>query len=200
MSAPRETLALVGESGCGKSVTALSIMGLLPRAARDFARPRRRRRRRNDGGGRTRCAQSRARRSHRHDLPGADDVAQSGAARSALQIAEPLIRHRGIGPQGARASGARELLERVRHARPRAERLDAYPHQFSGGMRQRVMIAMALACEPKVLIADEPTTALDVTIQAQMLELIARTAGSAKAWRCCSSRTISAWSPRSPTA
>src|SRR5690606_8189971 len=86
------------------------------------------------------------------------------------QIMEPLRKHLGMSKKQARARAA-ELLDLVGIPRP-AERLDDYPHQFSGGMRQRVVIAIALSCDPKVLIADEPTTALDVTVQAQILELI----------------------------
>ncbi len=165
-----ETLCLVGESGCGKSITALAIMGLL-------ASPP------------ARVPQGRA------VLDGADLLAMDRRALADLrgnrlamifqepmtslnpafrigdQIAESVIRHKGTSPAEARRS-ALEMLRKVRI--PGAEkRLDAYPHQLSGGMRQRVMIAMALVNAPDLLIADEPTTALDVTIQAQILALIA---------------------------
>jgi oligopeptide/dipeptide ABC transporter ATP-binding protein len=164
----RETLALVGESGCGKSLTALSIMGLLPQPARVshgrvFV----------DGVDMT-AADEATRQSLRGDRIGMifqePMTSLNPLLPIGLQIAEPLIHHRGLKRRAA-LDRARELLELVR-VPAAAERLNAYPHQFSGGMRQRVMIAIALACGPKVLIADEPTTALDVTIQAQVLALI----------------------------
>jgi peptide/nickel transport system permease protein len=166
---PGETVGLVGESGCGKTITALGIMGLLPaRVARVS--------------------------SGEVLLTGRDLVAMSTAARRALQgdeiamifqepmtslnpafsvgeqIAELVRTHRGASRRAAWARAV-EMLDRV-GIPDAARRAKEYPHRFSGGMRQRVMIAMALACDPQVLIADEPTTALDVTVQAQILELL----------------------------
>ena len=110
------------------------------------------------------------------------------------QIVEPLRAHLGLSQGARRGSGRRSCSALVGIPDP-ARRLDDYPHQFSGGMRQRVMIAMALACDPKVLIADEPTTALDVTIQAQILELMRELRAQARDGGSSGSRTTSAWSP-----
>ena len=163
------TLGIVGESGCGKSVTALSIMGLVPTPPGRIA------------GGEIR-------------FEGRDLLALSSAAMRELrgdrismifqepmtslnpaftvgeQIVEGIIRHRRVDRAAAKALAV-DMLRRVRIPSPE-QRYDEYPHRLSGGMRQRVMIAMALACGPRLLIADEPTTALDVTIQAQILELM----------------------------
>jgi peptide/nickel transport system ATP-binding protein len=163
------TLGIVGESGCGKSVTALSIMGLVPQPPGLIA------------GGEIR-------------LEGTDLLKLSGEAMRELrgnrismifqepmtslnpvftvgeQIVEGILCHSPIGRDAA-TEQAIEMLRRVRIPSPE-RRFDDYPHRLSGGMRQRVMIAMALACKPKLLIADEPTTALDVTIQAQILDLM----------------------------
>ena len=166
-----ERLGLVGESGCGKSVTNLAIIRLLPKPAGRIERrlgPVRRRRPRDDGrGGRPRDPRPR----HRDDLPGPDDEPQPGAHGRGADDRDdrrPPEDDQGRGPRRAA-----ELLSMVGIPQPE-RRLKSFPHQFSGGMRQRVMIAMALALEPKLMIADEPTTALDVTIQAQVLELISR--------------------------
>ena len=166
--APGETLCLVGESGCGKSITSLALMGLLPSNGKIpsgeiifdgkslLGLPERERRK----------------------LRGADVAMIFQDPMSSLnpcytvgeQILETIQAHEG-GTRGSRRDRALELLRQVGIPAPE-ERLNAYPHQLSGGMSQRVMIAMAIACRPKLLIADEPTTALDVTIQAQILDLL----------------------------
>jgi oligopeptide/dipeptide ABC transporter ATP-binding protein len=166
----RETLALVGEAGCGKRLTALSVMGLLPAGVGRVTRGRIA----VDGIEMTGAsdAQVQAMRGDRIGMVFQEPMTSLNPVLPVgFQIAESLVEHRGMGSREARRR-ALELMELVRIPAA-AERLDAYPHQFSGGMRQRVMIAIALACAPKVLIADEPTTALDVTIQAQVLALLA---------------------------
>jgi oligopeptide/dipeptide ABC transporter ATP-binding protein len=166
----RETLALVGESGCGKSMTALSIMGLLPDRVASVTAGRIL----VDGVDMAAATQA-TRESMRGNRIGMIFQEPMTSLNPVLpigfQVGEALMQHQGLSRKAARAR-ALDLLERVR-VPSAAKRLDDYPHQFSGGMRQRVMIALALACQPKVLIADEPTTALDVTIQAQVLALIA---------------------------
>jgi oligopeptide/dipeptide ABC transporter ATP-binding protein len=163
------TLGIVGESGCGKSVTALSIMGLVPQPPGRIA------------GGEIRfegedllkapAARLRNLRGDQLSMIFQEPMSSLNPAFPAGdQVAEVLLRHRKLGKKEARHQ-AIEMLRRVRIPSPE-RRADEYPHQLSGGMRQRVMIAMALACNPKLLIADEPTTALDVTIQAQILELM----------------------------
>jgi peptide/nickel transport system ATP-binding protein len=168
--APQETVALVGESGCGKSLTALSVMGLLPPKAVRISGGR------IDVDGVEMTAASEktlaAMRGNRIGMIFQEPMTSLNPVLPiGLQISEALVHHRGLNKAEARQRAV-ELLELVR-VPAAAERLDAYPHQFSGGMRQRVMIAIALACHPRVLIADEPTTALDVTIQAQVLALLA---------------------------
>ena len=161
------TLGLIGESGCGKSMTAMAIMGLLPAGA----------------------LVSGSILLNGRELVGLPDDAMCALRGNRIgmvfqepmtalnplhtvgdQIAEPLRLHQRMGRREARAEALR-LLERVRLPQA-AQRLDAYPHQLSGGQRQRVTIAMALACGPDLLIADEPTTALDATIQGEILDLI----------------------------
>ncbi len=164
-----ETLAIVGESGCGKSVTAMSILRLIPEPPGRIAG---------------------AIRLEGRDLMTLDDRAMRGIRGNDIsmifqepmtslnpvlsigrQLGETLRLHQGLDQHAAQAR-ALDMLNLVGISEP-GRRLSEYPHQMSGGMRQRVMIAMALACNPKVLIADEPTTALDVTIQAQILDLMA---------------------------
>jgi oligopeptide transport system ATP-binding protein len=166
--APGETLGIVGESGCGKSVTSLALLGILPRAGR--------------------ITGGTAIFGERDLLKLSDDQLRRVRGREIAmifqdpmtslnpvltigrQIREPLQTHFDMDKSQANARAA-ELLEQV--GIPSAkQRIKDYPHQFSGGMRQRAMIAMALACEPKLLVADEPTTALDVTIQAQILNVL----------------------------
>jgi len=167
---PGETVGLVGESGCGKSMTALSIMRLLPRPNAAIAAGRIL----FDGSDLAALDEAAMRRIRgdriamifQEPMTSLNPVMTVGR-----QIAEALIEHRGADRRTAQA-GAVELLARVGIPSPAARARD-YPHRFSGGMRQRAMIAMAMACRPRLLIADEPTTALDVTIQAQILDLIA---------------------------
>jgi len=164
-----ETLAIIGESGCGKTLTALSLLRLEPTPPMHLV-----------GGEITVGTHDFAKLSEREmaSIRGKDIGMVFQEPMSSLnptmtigdQIEETLIEHLGLRGRRARER-ARELLELVKIPDP-ARQLDEYPHRLSGGMRQRVMIAMALACGPKVLIADEPTTALDVTIQAQILELL----------------------------
>ncbi len=162
-----QTLGLIGESGCGKSLTALAIMGLLPERAQVSGSIR--------FGGTELLGLSEARLCALRGARMAMIFQEPMTALNPLQpigkqIAESLRLHQGLDAAQARAC-ALQLLERVQLPRAR-ERLDAYPHQLSGGQRQRVMISIALACGPELLIADEPTTALDVTVQKEVLALI----------------------------
>ena len=166
--AQAETLCLVGESGCGKSLTALALMALLPSNARRSAR-------RLEFGGRDLLAADERQMS---DLRG-DRVAMifqepmtslNPAYTVGDQLEEVLRRHRKA-PRSQARERALNLLEKV-GITAAASRMSQYPHQLSGGLRQRVMIAMALMCGPDLIVADEPTTALDVTIQAQILHLL----------------------------
>jgi oligopeptide/dipeptide ABC transporter ATP-binding protein len=166
---PGEVLGIVGESGSGKSVTALSIMGLLPTPpgritggeilfqGEDLLKKSRTEMRKIRGGAISMIFQE--------PMTSLNPVFSIGD-----QVSEAIRWHENLGPAAAR-DRAIEMLTKVGIPSPQ-RRLDDYPHQLSGGMRQRVMIAMALSCNPKLLLADEPTTALDVTIQAQILDLL----------------------------
>ena len=162
-----ETLGLIGESGCGKSITAMSLMGLLPDSAQVTGSLR------FDGQemvGRTDAEWCQLRGNRIAMVFQEPMTALNPVHTIGRQVAEPLRLHRGLSAAQARTE-AIALLDRVGIPQA-AKRVDAYPHQFSGGQRQRITIAMALACGPDLLIADEPTTALDVTIQQQILDLI----------------------------
>ena len=165
------TLGIVGESGCGKSMTALAIMGLLPEGATTRGQIRLNGEdllSRNDDA-LCHIRGDRIAMIFQEPMTSLNPVQPIGR-----QVMEPLQLHRGMSRQAAREE-AIELLDRVGMPNPTA-RMAAYPHQLSGGQRQRVMIAIALSCRPDILIADEPTTALDVTIQGQILDLIAELA------------------------
>jgi peptide/nickel transport system ATP-binding protein len=172
------TVGLVGESGSGKSVTARSVMGLLPRRGVAVTGDVR-----LAGESLTGLPDAAIREIRGRDVAMVFQDPMSSlnpVITVGLQLTEVLRRHRGMSPREARQEGV-ALLDRVGIPDPR-RRMSSFPHQLSGGMRQRALIAMAVACRPRLLIADEPTTALDVTIQAQILELLAelvRDAGTA---------------------
>lgn len=166
---PGEAVGVVGESGCGKSVTAHAILGLIPSPpgrivqGQIFFRGQDLRQKREQ--------EMQALRGNEISMIFQDPMtALNPVLTVGLQIAETLQLHQGLGKQEAYARAA-EMLALVGIPSP-AQRVKEYPHQFSGGMRQRALIAMALACQPQLLIADEPTTALDVTIQAQIIDLM----------------------------
>ena len=166
--APGATLGLVGESGCGKSVTSLAIMGLLPKRSADVSGAIR-----FDGFDLLQTPDQTLRELRGNRLAMIFQEPMTSLNPSFTigdQIIETILRHRG-GSRSSARQRAIALLRRVHIPSPET-RIDDYPHKLSGGMRQRVMIAMALACDPRLLIADEPTTALDVTLQAQVLDLM----------------------------
>jgi peptide/nickel transport system ATP-binding protein len=168
---PGEVVALVGESGCGKSVSALAIMRLLARPAGRIVNGRILFQGRNL----FELGEDEMREIRGRDIAMIFQepmTSLNAVLTVGFQIMEPLLIHLAMTPEAARARAV-ELLQQVGIPDPE-QRLDQYPHQFSGGMRQRVMIAIGLACNPRLLIADEPTTALDVTVQAQILEVLDR--------------------------
>ncbi|QUG99624.1 ABC transporter ATP-binding protein [Saccharopolyspora erythraea] len=167
---PGRTVGLVGESGCGKSVTSLAIMGLLPPIGAEVSGSIT-----FDGTELLGLSRQELDKRRGRDLSMVfqDPLTSLNPVVSiGVQVAEVIERHRGL-PRKKAMPEAEELLAKVGIPDPR-RRLREYPHQLSGGMRQRALIAMALACRPRLLIADEPTTALDVTIQAQILNLLTK--------------------------
>ena len=166
-----ETMGLVGESGCGKTVSALSLMRLIPSPPGEIVEGEVL----LDGQDLLKLSNDQMRRRRGKDIAiifQEPMTSLNPVLTIGRQLTEALEMHLGLSGRAANTR-AGELLEEVGLADP-GRRLDDYPHRMSGGMRQRVMVAMALSCEPKVLLADEPTTAVDVTIQAQLLELISR--------------------------
>lgn len=164
-----ETLAIVGESGSGKSVTTKAIMRLLPESNSDIKQGQIL----FEGKDLTKLSDKAMQKIRGKDISMIFQdpmTSLNPTMKIGKQIIEPIIKHQKLSKSDAKKR-AIEILDLVGIPKPE-ERFDQYPHQFSGGMRQRVVIAIALACNPKVLIADEPTTALDVTIQAQILELM----------------------------
>ncbi|MCT2535652.1 ABC transporter ATP-binding protein [Aquibacillus koreensis] len=164
-----ETLAIVGESGSGKSVTTKALMGLIPKPAGKIPKGEIL----FDGKDLTKLSDKQMSKIRGRDISMIFQdpmTSLNPTMKIGRQIMESLIKHQKMSKDKAKER-AIELLELVGIPNPK-DRIDQYPHQFSGGMRQRVVIAIALACNPKILLADEPTTALDVTIQAQILELM----------------------------